>query len=106
MDGGTSYGALAWKSEIARRGILVKYESRNFHRDGGELVHPEKRWDNLVEGMTDAQLAVMRGSDRDVHGSNVPRLEVEDGKVSVSYERRETLYSRETPGDPVAKDSM
>ena len=37
-DGGTTHGALAWKSEIARRGILIKYSSRNFkpqwRRDG------------------------------------------------------------------------
>jgi hypothetical protein len=48
--------------------------------------------------MTEEQLAVMRGPDRDVHGANVPRLIVEDGAVRVSFERREgALYSKETP---------
>lgn len=100
-DGGTTHGALAWKSEISRRGILIKYSSRNFNRSGGEMVHPENRWSDLVEGMSDAQLAVMRGSDRDVFHNNVPRLDVVDGEVSVSYERGSSLYSREAPTGPV-----
>lgn len=102
-DGGTTHGALAWKSETDRRSILIKYSSRNFNRSGGEMVHPDKRWGDLVEGMSDAQLAVMRGPDRDVFGHNVPRLEVEGGRVSVSYERGGTLYSQEAPTGPVAK---
>ena len=54
-------------------GILIKYSSRNFNRSGGEMVHPKTRWGELVEGMSDTQLAVMRGPDRDVFHSNVPR---------------------------------
>ena len=50
MDGGTTHGALAWKSEISRRGILHKYSSRNFNRSGGELAHPEKRWGIWLRG--------------------------------------------------------
>ena len=53
--------------------------------------------------MTDAQLAVMRGPDRDVFNKNVPRLAVSDGEVSVSYERGSKLYSAEAPTGPVAK---
>lgn len=103
MDGGQTHGALAWKNEIGRRAILIKYSSRNFNRSGGEMVHPENRWGDLVEDMTDAQLAVMRGPDRDVFNQNVPRLEVHDGRVSVSYERGGALYSRDAPTGPVAK---
>ena len=103
MDGAQTHGALAWTSDIARRGILIKYSSRSFNRSGGAMVHPEARWGDLVDGMTDAQLAMMRGPDRDVHASNVPRLEVEDGEISVSYERGGGLYSREAPTGPVAK---
>ena len=103
-DGGTTHGALAWKSEIARRGILIKYSSRNFNRSGGEMAHPENRWGELVEGMSDAQLAVMRGPDRDVFNNNVPRLDVANGEVIVSYERGSSLYSKEAPTGPLAKD--
>jgi hypothetical protein len=102
MDGAQTHGTLAWKSEIARRAILIKYSSRNFNRSGGEMVQPEARWGSLLEGMTDAQLAVMRGPDRDVYDGNVPRLIVTDGKVDVSYERLGSLYSKETPTGPLA----
>jgi hypothetical protein len=53
--------------------------------------------------MNDAQLAVMRGPDRDVFGRNVPRLDVQNGEISVSYERGGGLYSKDTPTGPVAK---
>jgi len=102
-DGGTTHGALAWKSEVSRRGILIKYSSKNFNRSGGEMVHPENRWGTEVEGMSDAQLAVMRGPDRDVFQNNVPRLDVVDGEVAVSYERGGSLYSREAPAGPVVR---
>ena len=105
MDGAQTHGALAWTNEIPRRGMLIKYSSRNFNRSGGEMVQPENRWGNLIDGMTDAQLAVMRGPDRDAHHGNVPRLIVEDGKVNASYERTRALYSRETPTEPLAKES-
>jgi ectoine hydroxylase-related dioxygenase (phytanoyl-CoA dioxygenase family) len=29
MDGGCTHGALAWKNPISRRGVLVKYQSKN-----------------------------------------------------------------------------
>ena len=103
-DGGTTHGALAWKNEVSRRGILIKYSSRNFNRSGGDMAHPENRWGDLVDGMSDAQLAVMRGPDRDVFQHNVPRLQVVEGRVEVSYERGSSLYSREAPSGPVAKD--
>ncbi len=102
MDGATSHGTFAWKGDLSRRGVLVKYSSRNFNRSGGELAHPENRWGNLVDGMNDAQLAVMRGPDRDVFGSNVPRLIVQNGAIDVSYERGRGLYSKDAPTGPVA----
>ena len=57
----------------------------------------------MVEGMTDAHLAVMRGTDRDARDYNVPRLEVKDGEVEVSYERGQALYSGEAPATPVVE---
>jgi ectoine hydroxylase-related dioxygenase (phytanoyl-CoA dioxygenase family) len=102
-DGGTTHGALAWKSEVSRRGILIKYSSKNFNRSGGEMAHPGNRWGAEVEGMSDAQLAVMRGPDRDVFQNNVPRLDVVDGQVAVSYERGGSLYSKQAPEGPVAR---
>ena len=66
MDGSNAHGTYAWRGQLSRRGVLIKYASPYFHRGGGELVHPENRWGSIVEGMSDAQLAVMRGADRDV----------------------------------------
>ena len=67
-------------------------------------MQPWNRWGDLVEGMSDAQLAVMRGPDRDAREHNVPRLEVADGEVTVSYERGSTLYSGEAPTRPVVDE--
>ena len=104
MDGAQTHGALAWHSEVSRRGILIKYSSRNFNRSGGDLAHPDARWGDVVEGMSDAQLTVMRGPDRDNHGGNVPRLELdENSEVHVSYERTGGLYSGATPDKPLAE---
>jgi hypothetical protein len=103
MDGAQTHGALAWKNPVPRRGVLIKYSSRNFNRSGGEMVHPENRWGDLVEGMSDAQLAVMRGPDRDVFAQNVPRLDVTNGEIEVSYERGSGLYSKDAPTGPSEK---
>jgi|TARA_B100001123_G_scaffold422647_2_gene531837 hypothetical protein len=104
MDGAQTHGALAWKNPIPRRGVLIKYSSRNFNRSGGEMVHPENRWGDLVDGMSDAQLALMRGPDRDVFAKNVPRLEVKEGEIEVSYEKGAALYSKEAPSGPPSKE--
>ena len=101
--GAVTHGALAWENPVSRRGLLIKYSSRNFNRSGGEMVHPEKRWGDLVDGMSDAQLAVMRGPDRDALAVNVPRLMVEHGQLEVSYERGKALYSEAAPTGPVKK---
>lgn len=55
--------------------------------------------------MTDAQLAVLRGPDRDAGDVNVPRLVVSplDGAIGVEYAKGSTLYSNATPTGPVAK---
>lgn len=104
MDGAQTHGALAWHSEQSRRGILIKYSSRNFNRSGGEMCDPVNRWGDVVEGMTDAQMAVMRGPDRDNQSGNVPRLELNEGEVVANYDRSGGLYSAATPDGPVAKN--
>lgn len=101
-DGSNAHGTYTWQGAQSRRGILIKYSSRSFNRSGGVPVHPENRWGDIVEGMTDAQLAVMRGADRDVFGNNVPRLGVDEGQVTVSYKRGGSLYSADSPKGPIA----
>lgn len=97
MDGPLAHGALAWRSRIPRRAVLLRYSSRHFN-SGSELVLPRERWGEIVEGMTDEQLAVMRGPDRDQRDYTVPRLVVRDGRVEVFYERRAgAFYTRATP---------
>jgi len=102
-DGSTAHGTYAWRGPRSRRGVLIKYSSRHFNRSGGKPTYPENRWGDVVEGMTDVQMAVMRGADRDVFHNNVPRLDVHDGEVSVNYERGGALYSGDTPLGPTAK---
>lgn len=103
MDGAQTHGALAWKSEISRRGVLIKYSSRNFNRSGGAMCHPENRWGPEIQDMTEEQLSVMRGPDRDNRNGNVPRLDIVEGEVRVNYERAGGLYSAATPDDPTAR---
>ncbi|MBT4139692.1 MAG: hypothetical protein HOE48_17365 [Candidatus Latescibacteria bacterium] len=85
MDGGCTHGALAWKNPIERRGVLIKYQSRNSNWGKG-VIDPQERWGNVVEGMTEEQLTVMRGPERDARDRTVPRLDVRDGQVSVSLD--------------------
>jgi len=91
IDGGLTHGATAWKNPLPRRGILMKYSGREVHRSGGDLVHPEARWGDLVEGMTDAQLAVMRGPDRDAAAVNVPRLGKHTSNLQLLVVQRDLL---------------
>ena len=105
----------------------MKYSGREVHRGGGDLVHPSARWGDLVDGsarhrglagrtaavalthawlavVTDAQLAIMRGPDRDAADHNVPRLDVAaGGDIDVIYDKGSTLYSNATPTGPVAE---
>ena len=77
-DGALVHGTTPWRNPIPRRTILNKYSSRSFNRSGGDLVAPENRWgEQVVEGMSDSMLAIMRGPDRDVFNANVPRLVVQ-----------------------------
>ena len=92
MDGGCTHGALAWKNPVPRRGVLVKYQSKNVNWGGG-VIDPQERWGDMVEDMTEAQFAVMRGPERDGRHRTVPRLVVEDGQVSVSYDPEGDGYS-------------
>ena len=92
MDGGCTHGALAWKNPIPRRGVLIKYQSKNTNWGGG-VIDPKDRWGDMVEDMTEAQFAVMRGPERDGRHRTVPRLVVHDGQVSVSYDPEGDSYS-------------
>ncbi|MYG00380.1 phytanoyl-CoA dioxygenase family protein [Candidatus Poribacteria bacterium] len=92
MDGGCTHGALAWKNPIPRRGVLIKYQSKNTNWGGG-VVDPQDRWGEMVEDMTEEQFAVMRGPERDGGRRTIPRLVVEDGQVFVSYDPEGDSYS-------------
>ena len=92
MDGGCTHGALAWKNSAPRRGVLIKYQSKNSNWGGG-VIDPQERWGDMVEDMTEAQFAVMRGPERDGRHRTVPRLVVEDEQVSVSYDPQGDRYS-------------
>ena len=92
MDGGCTHGALAWKNPVPRRGVLIKYQSKNSNWGGG-VIDPQERWGDMVEDMTEAQFAVMRGPERDGRQRTVPRLVVHDGQVSVSYDPQGDQYS-------------
>jgi hypothetical protein len=85
MDGGMTHGALAWHNPVSRRGVLVKYQSKNSNWGGG-VIDPKERWGDMVEDMTEEQFSVMRGPDRDGRNRTIPRLEVHDGRIAVSYE--------------------
>jgi len=92
MDGGCTHGALAWKNPIPRRGVLVKYQSRNSNWGGG-VVDPKDRWGDMVEDMTEEQFSLMRGPERDARNRNIPRLGVVDGEVRVSYDAEGDSYA-------------
>ena len=92
MDGGCTHGALAWKNPIPRRGVLIKYQSKNSNWGGG-VIDPQERWGNIVEDMTEEQFAVMRGPERDGRHRTIPRLVVQDDRVSVSYDPEGDRYS-------------
>ena len=101
MDGGCTHGALAWKNPIPRRGVLIKYQSKNSNWGGG-VIDPQERWGDMVEDMTEAQFAVMRGPERDGRHRTVPRLVVQDGQVAVSYDPEGDGYAskyRRKPGE-------
>jgi ectoine hydroxylase-related dioxygenase (phytanoyl-CoA dioxygenase family) len=89
MDGAQTHGTHPWRSEKPRRSILFKYASQSSVRSGpsARLAAPEAWWsEELVEGMTEEQRAVMYGPYSN-HNGRVPFLTVdEDGTVRI--ERR------------------
>lgn len=86
MDGAQTHGALPWTSEQPRRSILFKYAARNAARGGpsASFGSPDIYWEEqIVEGMTEEQLAVMWGPFSN-HAGRVPSLMVdEEGTVRV-----------------------
>ncbi len=84
MDSAQSHGALPWKNDIPRRSVLFKFAGRTAIRSGREFAPPEIYWgEELVEGMTEEQRAVMYGPYSN-HRGEVPFLTVEeDGTVNV-----------------------
>lgn len=74
-------------------GVRVIWALCDVDADDGGVIEPEDRWgEDIVEGMTEAQFAVMRGSTRDVRTRNTPRLVVENGQLSVSYDAMGDRY--------------
>jgi hypothetical protein len=92
MDGGMTHGALAWRNPVPRRGVLIKYQSKNSNWGGG-VIDPKDRWGDMVEDMTEEQFAVMRGPERDARDRTIPRLVVKDGKVCASYDPEGDKYA-------------
>jgi ectoine hydroxylase-related dioxygenase (phytanoyl-CoA dioxygenase family) len=92
MDGGCTHGALAWKNPIPRRGVLIKYQSRNSNWGGG-VVDPKDRWGDMVEDMTEEQFSLMRGPERDARNRSIPRLGIVNGEVRVSYDAEGDSYA-------------
>lgn len=86
MDGAQAHGTFPWRNDHERRSILFKFASRTSARSGpaSELAPPETYWDNnIVDGMTEEQLAVMWGPYSN-YRDNLPLLAVdEDGIVYV-----------------------
>ena len=86
MDGAQTHGTHPWRSEKSRRSILFKYTSQSSVRGGpsARLAAPELWWsEELVEGMTEEQRAVMYGPYSN-HNGRVPFLTViEDGTVRI-----------------------
>ncbi len=64
MDGAQTHGARAWQGQGQRRAILLKFASRTSTRQGASthFLEPDAYWDeNIVDGMTPEQRAVMFG---------------------------------------------
>jgi len=64
MDGAQTHGARSWRAAHPRRAILIKYASRTSTRQGASIscITPDTYWDtSIVDGMPDAQRAVMYG---------------------------------------------
>jgi ectoine hydroxylase-related dioxygenase (phytanoyl-CoA dioxygenase family) len=87
MDGALTHGTLPWVSDRQRRSVLFKYASRTAVRSGpaAQFAPPETYWGkDLVDGMTDEQLAVMYGPYSNSRGA-VPFLKVNDDGAVEAY---------------------
>ncbi|MCH8292434.1 phytanoyl-CoA dioxygenase family protein [Candidatus Poribacteria bacterium] len=86
MDGAQTHGTHPWRSAIPRRSILIKYASQSAVRGvpRRDLFQPDVWWgDELINGMTEEQRAVMCGPGVH-HGGVVKPLTVdEDGTVRI-----------------------
>ena len=92
-----------WKSE-QRRAVLVKYQSRN-NNWGGGAIDPRDRWmEQTVDGMTEAEFAVMRGPERYGRENTVPRLgiDLETGEVGVTTDPGADTYPSKVAAAPGA----
>jgi len=86
MDGGGTHGSKAWKNDFGRRAVLVKYWP-HYAVWSSAVEDPEDRWgSDILEGMTEQQLTLMRGPSRDGGRGTIPRLVVENGKVQSTME--------------------
>ena len=86
MDGAQTHGTLPWAAGHDRRSVLFKYAGRTAARTGpsAQLAPPQTHWgEDLVEGMSDAERAVMYGP-ASAPGTDQVFLTVdEDGTVRV-----------------------
>lgn len=84
MDGAQTHGTFPWQAAHQRRSVLYKYTSRTSTRAGQAeaLAPPEVYWDDeVLDGMTDEQKAVMWGPYSNYH-AELPYLAVgEAGEV-------------------------
>ena len=89
MDGAQTHGTLPWNADHARRSVLYKYAGRTATRTGrsARLAPPEIYWgEELVEGMTPQERAVMYGP-TSAPGTRDVNLIVDDsGHVTVGEE--------------------
>lgn len=89
MDGAQTHGTLPWNADHDRRSVLYKYAGRTATRSGrsARLAPPEIYWgEELVEGMTPQERAVMYGP-ASAPGTRDVNLIVDDsGHVTVGEE--------------------
>lgn len=82
MDGAQTHGTHPWRNDHDRRSLLFKYASRTSTRSGQsrEFYPPDRYWDeDVIDGMTPAQRAVMHGPGSNIGGDPNLKLIVEEG---------------------------
>ncbi len=85
MDGAQTHGTHPWQNDHDRRSILFKYASRtSIRQDPPGVSHPDIYWDqNIVEGMTAEQRAVMFGPCSAPRCTDMNLTVKEDGTVQI-----------------------